>query len=297
MRVPASTSNLGSGFDCIGLAVSRYLTAEFTPGPEPLRAERRGTLATIADDRDVFVRAFRAGVGCPVGGTLTLDSEIPVGRGLGSSAASVVGGLALGAAVSGRAWDPEDILRAALQWESHLDNVAPCLLGGLIAVAPGDAGRPRAFPMPLATGAGFAYAAPGAPLETARARAALPPTVPHAEAAHALGRLAALLRGLATADAELLAIGFTDHLHVPYRLPLIPGGDAAREAGRRAGAWGVTVSGAGSGLVAVGPPDRTSAIAEAMGAAFRATAGPDGVVAFPIVPDPRGVTLDALTRS
>jgi homoserine kinase len=287
VRVPGSTSNLGAGFDTIGLAVSRYLTAEYRAGDGPLAIDRRGTLASLQgmpEELDLFAQAMRSV--CPsLGGTLVLDSEIPVGRGLGSSAAAVVGGLTLGAAVGS---SNVDVLRTARRWESHLDNVAPCLLGGLVAVVENEA-----FPLVLAPGIAFAYAAPGVPLSTARARAALPTTVPHSEAARALGHLAALIRGLETADVALLKLGLSDRLHVPYRLPLIPGGAEVREAGLAAGAWGVTVSGAGSGLLAVTSPEKAASVAEAMAAAFREAAGPEGVVAFPLVPDSRGVTLDA----
>jgi len=287
VRVPGSTSNLGAGFDTIGLAVSRYRTAEYRAGDGPLAIDRRGTLASLQgmpEELDLFAQAMRSV--CPsLGGTLVLDSEIPVGRGLGSSAAAVVGGLTLGAAVAS---SNVDVLRTARRWESHLDNVAPCLLGGLVAVVENEA-----FPLVLAPGIAFAYAAPGVPLSTARARAALPSTVPHSEAARALGHLAALIRGLETADVALLKLGLSDRLHVPYRLPLIPGGAAVREAGLAAGAWGVTVSGAGSGLLAVTAPEQAASVAEAMAAAFRESAGPEGVVAFPLVPDSRGVTLDA----
>ncbi len=299
VRVPGSTSNLGAGFDTIGMAVSRYLTVDFTPDAGPLVIHRRGTLAALdgmPEDRDLFVQAFRA-TGAPVAGALLLDSEIPIGRGLGSSAAAVVGGLALGALVRGAPLDPNETLRMARRWEAHLDNVAPCLLGGLVAVAHDDGDVPRPFPLTLAPGLAFAYAAPGTPLSTARARAALPASVPHADATHALGRLAALVRGLETGDADLLRIGFADQMHVPYRLPLIVGGAEAVEAGMQAGAWGVTVSGAGSGILAVVSPERSEAVAEAMAAAFRATAGPNGVVAFPLVPDSRGVTLYSPTAS
>jgi homoserine kinase len=238
----------------------------------------------MPEELDLFAQAMRSV--CPsLGGTLVLDSEIPVGRGLGSSAAAVVGGLTLGAAVAS---SNVDVLRTARRWESHLDNVAPCLLGGLVAVVENEA-----FPLVLAPGIAFAYAAPGVPLSTARARAALPSTVPHSEAARALGHLAALIRGLETADVALLRLGLSDRLHVPYRLPLIPGGAEVREAGLAAGAWGVTVSGAGSGLLAVTAPEKAASVAEAMAAAFREAAGPEGVVAFPLVPDSRGVTLDA----
>jgi homoserine kinase len=287
VRVPGSTSNLGAGFDTIGLAVSRYLTAEYQAGDGPLAIDRRGTLASLQgmpEELDLFAQAMRSV--CPsLGGTLVLDSEIPVGRGLGSSAAAVVGGLTLGAAVGS---STVDVLRTARRWESHLDNVAPCLLGGLVAVVESEA-----FPLVLAPGIAFAYAAPGVPLSTARARAALPATIPHGEAARALGHLAALIRGLETADVALLKLGLSDRLHVPYRLPLIPGGAEVREAGLAAGAWGVTVSGAGSGLLAVTAPEKAASVADAMAAAFRAAAGPEGVVAFPLVPDSRGVTLDA----
>jgi len=287
VRVPGSTSNLGAGFDTIGLAVSRYLTAEYRAGDGPLAIDRRGTLASLQgmpEELDLFAQAMRSV--CPnLGGTLVLDSEIPVGRGLGSSAAAVVGGLTLGAAVAS---SKVDVLRTARRWESHLDNVAPCLLGGLVAVV-----ETEAFPLVLAPGIAFAYAAPGVPLSTARARAALPATVPHGEAARALGHLAALIRGLETADVALLKLGLSDRLHVPYRLPLIPGGVEVREAGLAAGAWGVTVSGAGSGLLAVTAPEKAASVADAMAAAFREAAGPEGVVAFPLVPDSRGVTLDA----
>jgi homoserine kinase len=299
VRVPGSTSNLGAGFDTIGLAVSRYLTAEYTPEAGPLVIERRGTLAALAgmpEDLDLFVQAWRSTLPRPMGGVLLLDSEIPVGRGLGSSAAAVVGGLALGALVKNEPLNPSAVLRAARRWESHLDNVAPCLLGGLIAVAHADNGEPHPFPLTLAPGLAFAYAAPGLPLSTARARAALPASVPHAEATHALGRLAALIRGLETGDKALLQIGLSDSLHVPYRLPLIPGGADAVAAGMHAGAWGVTVSGAGSGLLAVVAPERSAIVAEAMADAFRGTVGPEGVVAFALEPDSRGVTLDAFVR-
>jgi homoserine kinase len=299
VRVPGSTSNLGAGFDTIGLAVSRYLTAEYTPGAGPLVIDRRGTLAALAgipEDLDLFVQAWRSTLPRPLGGTLILDSEIPIGRGLGSSAAAVVGGLALAAAVRREPFDTRAALRAARRWESHLDNVAPCLFGGLIAIAQADNGEPCPFPLTLAPGIAFAYAAPGVPLSTARARGALPATVPHGEAVHALGRLAALIRGLETGDRALLSIGLSDSLHVPYRLPLIPGAAEAVAAGMRAGAWGVTVSGAGSGLLAVVAPEQSASVASAMAAAFRATVGAEGVVGFALVPDSRGVTLDAFTR-
>jgi homoserine kinase len=304
VRVPASTSNLGSGFDCIGLALSRYLTAEFVPGGTAgtIRLERRGTLRAIeriSDHDDVFLRAFRKRLDTlgikHSGGTVTVDSEIPVGRGLGSSAAAVVGGLALASVVAGEPVPRElpavrTVLRDALEWESHLDNVAPALMGGLVAVAHDGAGNPHAFRLPLATSIAFAYAAPGVELETARARAVLPRTVPFGDAVHNLGALAALTTALATGNAELIPLGLADKLHVPYRLALIPGALEAFVAARKEGAWGVTISGAGSGVIALAAPDRAFDVADAMAAAFRRAAGPAGVVFFAAQPDLVGVT-------
>jgi homoserine kinase len=293
VRVPASTSNLGAGFDCIGLALDRYLTAEYLPDRgASLTIERRGTLRAL-DDRppahDLFVTAFRGTVGrADIGGTLILDSEIPVARGLGSSAVAVVGGTALGMAAAGAALDVPRILRDAERAEGHLDNAAPALLGGLVGVAHG-----RPFSLPLAPSLAFVFAAPGFELATSRARAALPATVTHGEAARALGRVAALVRALEIGDPELLALGLDDTLHVPYRLPLIPGGAEVVAAGIRAGAYGVTVSGAGSGLLAITSPARADDVAAAMAAAFRLHAGPDGVVAFVAHPDLEGLQSTA----
>jgi homoserine kinase len=291
---------MGAGFDCIGVALARYLTAEYDPALSApgLRVERRGTLRVLddrPDSHDLFVRVFRrtlAVVGSSgPSGMLTVDSEIPIGRGFGSSAAAVVGAITL--AVLSLDLDPstELVLRLAQEHENHLDNVAPSLLGGLVAVARDEQGEPHAFDLPLCKELGFAFAAPGVDLETRQARAALPRQVSLSDAVQNLGALAALTRGLATGNPKLLALGFTDRLHVRYRVPLIPGADAAIAAARAAGAWGATVSGAGSGLLAVTEKQHASRVADAMAAAFRRIAGPEGVVGFAVEPALRG-TID-----
>jgi homoserine kinase len=301
VRVPASSSNLGAGFDSLGVALGRYLTAEYmpqdarTPG---LRVERRGTLRALDDrpnDRDLIVRAFHRfleALGATASsGMLTLDSEIPIARGLGSSAAAVVAGIALAAAAAEVPLDVAHALHVAREFEDHLDNVASSLLGGLVAVATGEDGEPHAFRLPLSDRVGFAFAAPGVELETRRARAALPRTVTHADAVHNVGAMAALTRALAIGDADLMRLGLSDRLHVRYRVPLIPGADEAMRAARAAGAWGATVSGAGSGLLAFAAPDRAFDVADAMANAFRTASGA-GVVFFAVEPDARGVTVD-----
>jgi homoserine kinase len=292
VRVPCSTSNLGAGFDCIGLAFDRYLDAGYEPGGDALRISRTGTLADLdASADDVLVRAFtsalrRHGVARPAG-SLMVGSAIPVGYGLGSSGAAAVAGGALAAAATGTALDRDGALAAAIRLEGHPDNAAPALFGGLTAVAVTEQGVPRAMRLPLARGIGWSFAAPDAIVSTQRARAALPQHVPHSAATRTTGRMAALLFGLANADAEALATGFGDELHVPYRLPLIPGAREAMGAALAAGAWAVTISGSGSGLLAACPPGREHPVVDAMCGSFRQ--GGHGGGGFILRPDLHGV--------
>ncbi|MGD2067290.1 MAG: homoserine kinase [Gemmatimonadota bacterium] len=273
VRVPGSTSNLGAGFDCLGLAVDRFLTARFRPDPHAPAApvlRREGTLAELGEgpDEDLLVRSFAAALGGPPRGLLTVSSDIPVGKGLGSSAAALVAGSALADVVRGRDVDAGAAFAAACGVEGHGDNAAPSSFGGLVAVVDGADGL-RALRLELHPGVGFAFVAPEAPLATRRSREVLPSSVPHALAVHAVRRVVALVRGLATADPELLREGLADELHAPHRLPLIPGASRALEAAVEAGAWGGTLSGAGSGLLLLGPAASLPGAAAAAGEALR----------------------------
>jgi homoserine kinase len=287
VRVPCSTSNLGAGFDCLGLAFDRYLDAGYSPGDGPLRVRRAGTLADLDADteRDLLAVAFRAelrrrGIENPAG-ELVVTSEIPVGRGLGSSAAAVVAGIALATAATGAALDRAATLCAAAGAEGHPDNAAPSIFGGLVAVAYVEH-MPRALALPLAAELSFVFAAPDATVSTQRARAALPGQVPHSAAVRNTARMAALLHGLASADRETVAAGFNDEIHVPYRLPLIPGGREAIHAAVAAGAWAATISGSGSGLLAVCADDGADAVLNAMMGSFGSGGhGGDGFVVRP----------------
>lgn len=293
MRVPCSTSNLGSGYDTIGLALDRYLEVSFEPGGGELVLVREGTLARLSgDDKpDLVAAAFTkvlARDGIEPHGVLRLRSTIPIARGLGSSSAAVLGGFDLARAVQGKGRADAEAFGAALEHEGHGDNAAPCLYGGLQAVAK-TADGPVVFRLNLSERVGFAYAAPAAYLTTEAARGVLPKSVPHKTAAAALGRLAALIRGLAEGNADLIRIGIKDDLHVPHRLPMIPSAANAMMAGLDAGAWAVTISGAGSGLIAMCEPDKAEEIARAMKQVFDAGTSDPECVGFPVKPDYEGL--------
>ena len=175
-----------------------------------------------------------------------------------------------------------------MRHEGHGDNAAPSLFGGLRAVAR-TADGPVVIGLTLSEAVGFAYAAPAAGVSTKEARDLLPKEVPHRVAAASLGRLVALMRGLAEANPDLLRIGVADELHVPHRLALIPSAMSAISAGKDAGAWAVTVSGAGSGLIAMCPPDVASDVAAAMHEVFDAGTGDPECVGFAVHPDMQGL--------
>lgn len=289
VRVPCSTSNLGAGYDTLGLAFERYIDASFEPAESSgIELVRLGTLEKIEGgvDDDLVVRVFRAELearGAAPTGRLTLESSVPVARGLGSSAAAILAGSDLARAVLGQPTDTDAAFAAALRVEGHGDNAAPSLYGGLRAVAQ-TADGPVVIGLVLHPEVGFAYAAPAAGVSTKEARALLPKTVPHRTAAASLGRLIALTRGLAEANPELIRIGFRDELHVPHRLPLIPGAMSAIGAGVDAGAWAVTVSGAGSGLIALCDPADANGVAMAMREVFDAGANDPECVGFALTP-------------
>lgn len=289
VRVPCSTSNLGSGYDTIGLALNRYLDASFEPDDSGnLTIERSGTLSRLegtGEEDLVAVTLTRelSRAGKAPSGTLRLGSNIPVARGLGASAAAVLAGCDLARAVQGEDRDDDANFATALRHEGHGDNAAPSLFGGLRAVAQ-TADGPVVMGLALSEAVGFAYAAPAAGVSTDEARRLLPRQVPHKVAAAALGRFVALIRGLAEGNPDLIRIGVKDELHVPHRLSLIPSVMSAMSAGTDAGAWAVTISGAGSGLIAMCDPADAAGVASAMHQIFDAGTGDPECVGFSALP-------------
>ena len=277
VRVPASTSNLGPGFDVLGMAVDTFLEAEWTPGGSELRLTRDGTLAEASwpDAEDLVVRGLGVGTedDVPPAGTLRVRSAIPVGGGLGSSAAARIAGRVLGRLARGEAVDRGRLVGEVTRAEGHPDNAAPAVLGGLVAARWDPGQEVVARPLPVSLRLGWVYAVGAGGLATRAARDALPATVEHAAAVRNAARLAILLPSLAAGDGSALRDAMTDELHVPYRLPLISGAAAAVRAGEAAGAWAVTLSGAGAGLLAVTPQGREETVGRAMAAALEEASG------------------------
>jgi len=223
------------------------------------------------------------------GWDLTIDAEIPLARGLGSSASAVVAGLVVANALLGEPFGPEEILAHATAMEGHPDNVAPALAGGM-TVAMTTEGGAIARPLAAPTLPGFVLAVPAFELATEVARKALPSLIQRQDAVYNIARVTLLTTALATGRLEWLADALGDRLHEPYRRPLVPGMEAVAKAAVDAGAWGVTLSGAGPTLLGWCPPERGDAVAEAMASAWQA----EGVAAWarPVAVDRSGTRIE-----
>ena len=271
---PASTSNLGPGFDCLGLALRLPLKVSATRIPSGFSIRRLGEGSDLAIDphHDKVLGAFRhllrvAGGPVPTV-ALTIRSDIPLARGLGSSAAAIVAGLTLANHWIGGRYTREEIFREAIRLEGHPDNVAAAIFGGLTLSMPRLDGSVEALPLPVPRGLAITLVVPAIRVSTEKARALLPASVPLRSAAGNTARAMALTHALSTRRFELLAEALRDVYHVPYRARLIPGFDRVVEAGRRAGAYGVTISGSGPTLLAFHAPRFGSRIGVAMVRAF-----------------------------
>jgi homoserine kinase len=264
VRVPATSANIGPGFDAFGLALARHDFVEARVAGSDVRVEVAGEGAgeLPTDGSHLVARAMAAAFAelgeRPPGLRVRCRNAIPQARGLGSSSAAIVAGVLLARALTvegARRLDDAAVLALASRIEGHPDNVAPCLLGGFtIAYLTGGVGRAvRLTPSPAVTP--VVYVPPVRGL-TAEARAALPSDVPHSDAAFNAGRAALLVHAL-TVDPELLLSATEDRLHQNYRAPGMPATSALVSTLREAGVAAV-VSGAGPTVLALLRPGQTA---------------------------------------
>ncbi|KAA3662168.1 MAG: homoserine kinase [Chloroflexi bacterium] len=282
ISIPATTANLGPGFDCLGLALELFNHVMFTavseilipfthPEPTELHITVDGIDAhkvttthrnLVVESANVLFERLGKRPSCL---HIHQTNNIPVGSGLGSSSTAVLAGILGANALLDNPLSRAELLEIAYEIEGHPDNVAPALYGGLVlGTQTGPVLHIEKLPIaPMQA----AVVLPDFHLLTTEARAALPKTVSRADAIYNAGHLGLLIRALETADYHKLAIAMQDKIHHQYRIPLIPGMASAFAAAKEAGAKGVALSGAGPSVIAFAP-DGHEKIVEVITAVF-----------------------------
>jgi homoserine kinase len=254
VRVPATTANLGSGYDSFGLALALHNTVSASlaaPGTWSVAVEGEGaeSVGRAADNLVALsmARLFRE-AGTESGAAIECVNSIPFGRGLGSSSAAIVGGLVAANELVGRPLLPDELFRLAVELEGHPDNVAAALFGGYPVWWPAE-GAPRGAHVDPPGGLAAVVVVSDQPLSTSRARAMLPRDVPHVDAAFDAGRAGLLAIGIALGMRDLIGPGMNDRLHEQYRAVAVTDLEAVRETLLAAGADGAALSGAGPSVI------------------------------------------------
>lgn len=259
LRVPASSANLGPGFDALGLALGLYLEIRFRPSASlAIRAEGRDAASiSTGEDNLIWQTALKIAsdardvgdAGCvlpPV--ELEIHNGIPLGKGLGSSAAALTAGVVMADALLGLHWPPQRVLNEAARMEGHPDNVAACVLGSMVASAIDAEGVARAVRLELHPRYAVAVVVPDFQLPTAEARRALPEFYSRADTIFNVQRSALLITALATGATSAFPTALEDRLHQPYRAALVPGLDEITKL-RAPGLLGCSLSGAGPSIL------------------------------------------------
>jgi len=253
LSVPASSANLGPGFDALGMALGIYLECRFAVADHlEIRASGRDA-DSISVGEDNLIWQTALAVARDTGGTLPLieleiNNSIPIGKGLGSSAAALTAGVVIADVLLDLKWKPLRVLDEAARIEGHPDNVAACVLGSIVASAIDSGGVARAVRLELPERYGIAVVVPDFELPTIKARAVLPSTYSKEDTIFNVQRSALLIAALATGTTSAFPAALEDRLHQPYRAALVPGLDEITKL-RAPGLRGCALSGAGPSIL------------------------------------------------
>lgn len=254
VEVPATTANLGAGYDCLGLALALHNEVRLAlADADSVEVDGEGADSLPRDRTHLVLGAAQAAADAAGRHlprlTLRQLNRIPLARGLGSSSAAIVGGVVAANELLGLGLTDKRMVEVAARVEGHPDNVAPALLGGLtVCCTVGDEVLVRR--LDVASGLACVVAIPDFEVATHDARRVLPQTVPHEDAVFNLSRASLTIAALVSGSFELLAESTRDRLHQRYRAPLTPGAEEAMEAALEAGAYGAALSGSGPTVAA-----------------------------------------------
>ncbi len=253
LRVPGSSANLGPGFDALGIAVQVYLECRFSVA-DRLTIEASGRDADLISRKEdnliwqtALAVATRGHLQLP-NVHLEIINEIPIGKGLGSSAAALTAGVVIAEKLLGLGWKTGRILDEAARLEGHPDNVAACVLGSVVASAVEPGGNTRAVRLEMPRDVLVTIVVPNFQLPTKEARAVLPENYSRADVTHNIQRTALLIAALATGDKSAFPTALEDRLHQPFRARLVPGLSEILQL-RAPGLLGCTLSGAGPAVL------------------------------------------------
>ncbi|MBE9177216.1 homoserine kinase [Oculatella sp. LEGE 06141] len=279
VRVPATTANLGPGFDCVGAALSLHNQFQFSllesATPATVNIEVSGAEAdrVKTDESNLAYQAFvklYEHLNQPVPPVqITIQLEVPLARGLGSSATAIVGGLIGANLLAQSPLDRDAVMQLAIAIEGHPDNVVPALIGGCRLSAFSTAGDWMISDIPWHEDLVPVVAIPNFELSTAEARRVLPTQYSRADAIFNVAHLGLLVRGLETGRADWLQTALHDRIHQPYRQSLIVGYEAVHSAAMAAGAYGLVISGAGPTLLALANSAQANGVETAITEAWR----------------------------
>ena len=271
ISVPATTANLGVGFDCLGAALTMANQFEFTVVDTDTKLKitvegKEAFKVGISEDNLIYtslVKLYQTIGQTPPNLEIKIRLGVPLSRGLGSSATAIVGGLLGANNLAGNPLNQDEIMNMAIAIEGHPDNVVPALLGNCqLSVADGNTWQICSIPwhqeiVPV-------VAIPDFELSTELARSVLPEKYNRSEAIFNISRMGLLIRALATNDRQWLQTALADKIHQPYRQKLIPGYKELRQAAIDAGAYGMVISGAGPTLLALAHPNNTEEVVRSM---------------------------------